>query len=74
MLSLPKPYSGIHPKVVIQSVAKNNQEFNKLQKIDSIYIPNRDMQSYDELIPAALLYCIVPTFSMQQITGGALWS
>jgi transposase len=73
LLSLPKPYGGIHPKVVIQSVAKNNQEFNKSQKIDSIYIPNRDMQSYDELIPAALFYCMLPSFSMQHL-GVSLWN
>jgi len=73
LLSLPKTYGGIHPKVVIQSVAKNKKEFNKNQTIDSIYIPNRDMQSYDDLIPAAMFYCILPTFYMQQI-GGALWN
>jgi len=73
MLSPPKPYAGIHPKVVIQSVAKNNQEFNKNQTIDSIYIPNRDMQSYDELIPATLFYCMLPSFSMQHL-GVSLWN
>ena len=74
LLSLPKPYGGIHPKVVIDSVAKNKKEFHKTTDINSIYIPNRDMQSYDELIPALIFYGLLPTFSMQTITGGALWS
>jgi transposase len=74
LLSLPKPYGGIHPKVVIDSVAKNKKEFHKTIDIDSIYIPNRDMQTYDDLIPAIILYGLLPTFSMQTIAGGGLWS
>ena len=40
--------------------------------IDSIYIPNRDIQSYDDLIPAVALYMVTlyPMYS----TGGLLWN
>ncbi len=70
LLSLPKPYGGIHPKVVIESVTKNANRCNKKSvKIDSIVIPNRDMQEYDTLIPGALL-CLYAT---QFMIGGALW-
>jgi hypothetical protein len=68
LLSVPKPYAGIHPKVVINSVAKKESQFKKKVDTTSIYIPNRDIQSYDDLIPIALY--MIPTFS----TGGALWS
>jgi hypothetical protein len=74
LIKVCKPYGGIHPKVVIDSIAKNKKEFHKTIDIDSIYIPNRDMQSYDDLIPAIILYGLLPTFSMQTIAGGGLWS
>lgn len=68
LLSVPKPYAGIHPKIVIASVAKKGNNFKINPEAESIYIPNRDMQSYDDLIPIALY--MIPTFS----AGGALWS
>jgi len=75
LLSLPKPYGGIHPKVVIDSVAKKQSQFNRDNlNIDSLYIPNRDIQTYDDLIPAIIFYGLLPTFSMQTIAGGGLWS
>ena len=61
LLSLPKPYGGIHPKVAIESVTKNRVCCNKKSiKIDSLVIPNRDIQEYDTLIPTALL-CLCAT-------------
>ena len=71
LLSTPKPYGGIHPKVVIQSIAKKESAFNRNTDIDSIYIPNRDIQSYDDLIPALALY-MLPSFPVSM--GGALWN
>jgi len=71
LLSVPKPYGGIHPKVVIQSVSKKESRFKKNIDIDSIYIPNRDIQSYDDLIPLLAL-CMMPALSMNM--GGVLWN
>lgn len=70
--SRPKPYAGIHPKVVIASVAKKESSFNNKVSSTSIYIPSRDIQSYDELIPAVTLY-VVPFFTINQI-GNTLWN
>ena len=71
LLPLPKPYYGKHLKVVIESVSKNTINYNKKQ--ESIFIPNRDIQEYDTLIPtaSALLYL----YGLQQlilISGGML--
>jgi transposase len=71
LLCVPKPYGGIHPKVVIQSVSKKESRFKRNTDIASIYIPNRDIQSYDDLIPLLAL-CMMPTLSMNM--GGALWN
>lgn len=71
LLLVPKPYAGIHPKVVIASVAKKESSFKKNMNIDSIYIPNRDMQSYDDLIPSFAV-CMISTLSIQM--GCVLWS
>lgn len=71
LLCVPKPYGGIHPKVVIQSVAKKESTFKRNTDIDSIYIPNRDIQTYDDLIPAVALY-MATLYPMY--TGGALWN
>jgi len=74
LLSLPKPYGGIHPKVVIQSVAKKQSQFNRDNlNVDSLYIPNRDIQTYDDLIPAAVFLALLPAFTTQMQMGGALW-
>ena len=74
LLSLPKPYGGIHPKVVIQSVAKKQSQFNRDNlNVDSLYIPNRDIQTYDDLIPAAMFLALLPAFTTQMQMGGALW-
>lgn len=70
LLSVPKPYGGIHPKVVIASVSKNESHFKKQVDTNSIYIPSRDMQSYDELIPVALY--MIPSLTVS--VGGGLWT
>lgn len=49
LLSLPKPYYGIHPiKAMKESVAKAS---TTSKKIPRIHIPPRDLQSYDDFIP-----------------------
>lgn len=70
LLPVPKPYGGTYPQVVIQSVSKNKSNFNRPVESHSIYIPNRDMQNYDDLIPIALY--MIPSLSVS--VGGALWN
>lgn len=66
LLSVPKPYHGIHPnKATDASIAQRA----KTQPKQKFHIPQRDLRSYDEFIPAALAYLM--TYSM--ITGGAAW-
>ena len=47
LLPLPKPYQGIHPTKAAESVTKEREGTAKR----GIYIPHRDLQSYDEFIP-----------------------
>ena len=68
LLPLPKPYLGIHPKVVNVILAKNKENFKIATKMNGIYIPNRDMQSYDEFIPSLV------AISAISINAGALWN
>lgn len=65
LLPAPKPYKGIHPKVVIESLSKKVPTINN---VNSVYIPNRDLQSYDDLIPSIILT------SIPVVYGGSLWS
>lgn len=69
LLPVPKPYHGIHPKVVIQSLSKNNLAINNSTKTDAIYIPNRDLQSYDDFIPVVANIVLPVT-----LYGGLLWA
>ena len=68
MLPQPKPYNGIHPKIVVDSILKNGYMLNS-RPASIINIPNRDLQSYDSLIPAALI-TIIPAL---QSAGGLVW-
>jgi len=54
LLNLPKPYSGIHPKVIIESIVKNETTINTKMPISVISIPNRDLQEFDALIPLSV--------------------
>ena len=75
LLPLPKPYLGIHPKVVNVILAKNKENFKIATKMNGIYIPNRDMQSYDEFIPSlvAITTNSIGYFS-SSINAGVLWN
>jgi len=73
LLPLPKPYGGIHPKAVIKSVAKKESQFNRNHyNIDSLYIPNRDIQTYDDLIPSAMFLALIPVFVTKMQMGGTV--
>ncbi|MGB3961358.1 MAG: hypothetical protein WBK95_03925, partial [Sulfurimonas sp.] len=69
---LSKPYMGIHPKAVNVILAKNSNIDRAVEKTRGIYIPNRDMQSYDAFIPSftALVALSYAGYSMH---GGILW-
>ena len=67
LLPLPKPYLGIHPKVVNVILAKNKENSKITSTINTVYIPKRDMQSYDEFIPS--LVAITASINV-----GVLWN
>jgi hypothetical protein len=66
LLPVPKPYSGIHP---LKATSKSITQEPIVKPKPRIHIPQRDLQSYDEFIPAAIAYLL--TYSL--ITGGASW-
>jgi hypothetical protein len=66
---VPKAYQGIHPKALIESVAKKYSPINFHKDLEKLYIPNRDIQCYDEFIPMVANIILPVGFY-----GGALWS
>lgn len=70
LLRMPKPYNGIHPKVITGSIVKNNHSVKSSVPIASITIANRDLRSYDGLIPSL----IVIAMSSAIYRGASLWS
>ena len=73
LLPLPKPYQGIHPiKATAQSVTQDSKSSDRI----NIHIPTRDLQSYDEFIPAIALMMIpaLEYVNNTYYTGGALWN
>ena len=76
MLPLPKPYLGIHPKVVNVILSKNKENFKITSKINTVYIPNRDMQSYDEFIPSLVAITTINSigYFSSSINAGVLWN
>ena len=74
LLPLPKPYLGIHPKAVNVILAKNQKIFQSTAKMKGVYIPNRDMQSYDMFIPSIAFAAILNTMVSIPTKGVALWN
>ena len=76
LLPLPKPYLGIHPKVVNVILAKNKEISKITSKINNVYIPNRDMQSYDEFIPSLVAITTINSigYFSSSINAGVLWN
>ena len=66
LLRLPKPYNGIHPKVIASSIVKNGFAVKSSVPVASLTIANRDLRDYDNLIPSALI--------LAMYEGVALWS
>jgi transposase len=52
--ALPKPYNGIHPKNSDQIIVKDSSIIKSNIPISVMSIPQRDLQSYDTLIPVAM--------------------
>ena len=69
LLSLPKPYNGIHPQSSNNIIIKSSARINSNVALSVVSIPNRDLQGYDSLIPSISI--IIPTVIS---TGVSLWS
>ncbi len=69
LLHQPKPYNGVHPKIVVDNILKNSCVVNN-RPANLITIPNRDLQGYDNLIPITMI-TIVPALSHIEVL---LWS
>jgi len=70
LYQLPKPYIGIHPKIIGNSIVKNGSTIKSNIPISVISIPNRDLNDYDNLIPLSMAF-IMP---MVSFTGVSLWN
>jgi transposase len=70
LLPLPKPYTGIHPKIIGDSIVKNEITIKSNIPISVISIPNRDLNDYDNLIPLSMAF-ILPIVSY---SGVSLWN
>jgi len=72
LLSVPKPYNGVHPRKVVD--ASITQESKNSKRAKMLHIPLRDLQSYDSLIPTAALV-MLPSLAANNIDyiGSALW-
>ena len=73
LLPLPKPYLGIHPKAMNVILAKNQKIFQSTVKMKGVYIPNRDMQSYDAFIPS-LTALVALSYAGSSMNGSLLWN
>ena len=73
LLPLPKPYLGIHPKAMNVILAKNQKIFQSTAKMKGVYIPNRDMQSYDAFIPSLTAF-VALSYIGHSMKGGLLWN
>jgi len=68
LLQQPKPYNDVHPKIVVDTILKNDLNVNN-KPASLITIPNRDLQGYDSLIPSVVMVGV-----LFNITGASLWS
>jgi len=76
--ALPKPYNGIHPKNSDNIIVKDNSIIKTNIPIGVINIPQRDLQSYDTLIPSAMFLAPMIAYScnyeMINSIGATLWN
>jgi transposase len=75
---LPKPYNGIHPKNSDNIIIKDNKIIRTNIPIGVISIDQRDLQSYDTLIPTAMFLAPVIAYNNNyeiiNSIGASLWS
>ena len=69
LLSLPKPYNGIHPKSSDNIILQDSPTIKSNVPLSVIHIPNRDLYEYDNLIPISLTF-LLPVTNL----GVSLWS
>jgi hypothetical protein len=76
--AIPKPYNGIHPKNSGSIIIKDSSIVKSNVPISAISIPQRDLQSYDTLIPSAmfLAHMIAYSYNYEMINniGATLWN
>jgi len=71
---LPQPYNGIHPQSSSNIIIKNNDTIKSNVPISVIHIPQRDLQSYDTLIPSAIFLLPVMHYTANLSIGVTLWN
>ena len=69
--ALPKPYNGIHPKNSDSIIIKDSSIIKTNIPIGVIHIPQRDLQSYDTLIPVAMFLAPVMQYTANLYIGAA---
>ena len=76
--ALPKPYNGIHPKNSDNIIVKDNSIIKSNIPISVMSIPQRDLQSYDTLIPSTMFLAPMIAYScnyeMINSIGATLWN
>ena len=76
--AIPKPYNGIHPKNSGSIIIKDSSIVKSNVPISVMSIPQRDLQSYDTLIPSAmfLAHMIAYSYNYEMINniGATLWN
>jgi 5,10-methylene-tetrahydrofolate dehydrogenase/methenyl tetrahydrofolate cyclohydrolase len=70
--AIPKPYNGVHPKNSDNIILKDNKVINTNTPIAVMHIPQRDLQSYDSLIPIVIL--LANNYKIMRAIGVALWN
>ena len=76
--ALPKPYNGIHPKNSDNIIIKDSSIIKTNIPISVINIPQRDLQSYDTLIPTAMFLAPIVAYNNNyeviNSIGASLWN
>jgi len=76
--ALPKPYNGIHPKNSDNIIIQDSSIIRTNIPIGVISIPQRDLQSYDTLIPTAMFLAPMIAYNnnyeMIHSIGASLWN
>jgi len=76
--ALPKPYNGIHPKNSDDIIIQDSSIIKTNIPISVINIPQRDLQSYDTLIPTAMFLAPIVAYNNNyeviNSIGASLWN